>query len=60
VEEEEAENVIENISDEEIAENECHLCSAKFESLEPLCDHLRTEHVDYHQVVRRGLANIEA
>ena len=60
IEEEEAENVIENISDEEMAENDCHLCSAKFESLEPLCEHLQTEHVDYHQGVLRGLANIEA
>ena len=60
IEEEEAENVIEDISDEEMTENDCHLCSAKFESLEPLCDHLRTEHVDYHQGVLRGLANMEA
>ena len=52
--------MIKNISDEEMAENDCLLCSAKFESLEPLCEHLRTEHVDYHQGVRRGLANIEA
>ena len=57
------EEEVENVTDEEIeeiGENDCHLCSAKFESLEPLCEHLQTEHVEYHQGVLRGLANIEA
>ena len=58
--EKEAENVIEDISNEDIAENDCHLCTAKFENLEPLCDHLLTEHLDYNQGVLRGLANMEA
>ena len=43
--EEEIENVTGEATDEAMGENDCHLCSVMFESLEHLCEHLRTEHV---------------
>ena len=51
IEEEGAQNVIEEMSEEDMGENDCHLCSAKFKNLEPLCAHLQTNHVEYHKGV---------
>ena len=56
----EEEAVIDDAEDEAvIGENDCHLCKAKFPNLEPLCEHLRTVHTEYHQG-GRSLESMEA
>ena len=57
--EEVIETVTEEVLEEEVGENDCHLCPCKFQTLEPLCEHLRTFHVEYHQGVLRNFAKME-
>ena len=59
VTEEVIETLTEEVLEEEVGENDCHLCPCKFQTLEPLCEHLRTFHVEYHQGVLRNFAKME-
>ena len=44
----------------EYGENDCHLCDMKFSCLDYLCDHLKSNHQEYHQNIVRSTAERRA